>query len=199
LLRTLLHKIVARPLIYDWVQRLAGFEKTLSRLRPLFTGLSGQVVLDVGAGTGNYLQIMPSDIRYIWLDNDTEKLQGFKAKGRPALTLIGDATRIALQDGSVDVGFCCALSHHLSEKEISALFQELARVCRKKLIFLDAVYTPRSIASRLLWRYDRGSYPRSPQVLSELMTRSFNVVYKEEYTIHHSYVLWVGEPKRPPS
>jgi ubiquinone/menaquinone biosynthesis C-methylase UbiE len=196
LISGLLHEIVARPLIYDWVQRAAGFERTLKRLRPHFNELEGQTILDVGAGTGNYVQIMPASRRYIWMDNDPQKLQGFRAKALPGLTILGDATRIPLRDQSVDVVFCCALSHHLTDAEAGDLFRELARICRRKLIFLDAVDNPRSIMSRLMWKYDRGSHPRSAEHLHALIAESFKLVYCEEYSIYHSYRLWIGGPKR---
>lgn len=196
MIRALLHRVVANPVVYDCIQRLGGFEQTLRRLRPLFGQYGGQTILDVGAGTGNYIPIMPREMRYIWLDNDLRKLQGFKSKGLPGLALVGDATQIALRDDSVDVAFCCAVTHHLTDTEVIRLFRELARVCRNRLIFLDAIDKPDSFVSRVLWRYDRGSYPRPRDVLQQLMTRSFRIVHAEEYKVYHSYVLWVGEPKR---
>ncbi len=164
---------------------------------PSFEGLDGESVLDVGAGTGNYNKIMPAGIGYIWLDSDPQKLRGFRAKRLPGMMILGDAARIPLRDRSVDVALCFAMSHHLTDEEVSALFRELARLCRKTVIFMDAVDEPGSFASRLLWKYDRGSRPRTVATLRELITGSFNLTYTEQFKIYHSYVLWVGEPKNP--
>jgi len=139
---------------------------------------------------------MPAEVRYIWLDSDPQKLRGFRAKGLPGMMILGDAARIPLRDRSVDVALCFLMSHHLTDEELSALFRELARLCRNKMIFLDALNEPGSFVSRLLWKYDRGSHPRTVATLHELITGSFNLIYAEQFKIYHTYVLWVGEPKR---
>jgi ubiquinone/menaquinone biosynthesis C-methylase UbiE len=195
-LRALLRRIVAQPVIYDRVQRLAGLQETLQRLRPLLERFRDQTILDVGAGTGNCLQIMPPGARYVWLDNDPQKLHGFQSKGPLGLAMLGDATRLALRDESIDVALCCGMSHHLTDEKAAALFRELARVCRSHMIFLDAIAAPGSRTSNLLWKYDRGSHPRTGEVLRQLLSDSFHIVHAEQYKIYHTYVLCVGEPRR---
>ena len=70
-------------------------------------------MLDVGAGTGLYLALFPSTAKYIWLDNDREKLQGFQTRASAAVpAILGDGTRIGLHDKSVDYATCIAVTHH---------------------------------------------------------------------------------------
>jgi|SRR5581483_11407637 len=187
--------IAGQPFVYNAIQRLGGLDQTLRKLRPHFEGTENCSVLDLGAGTGNFRQIMPASIQYLWLDNDPLKLRGFRRRHDPGMSVLGDVTRIPLRDGSVDIVFCCAVSHHLAEEQIQMLFREMARTCRRKVIFLDAVWTPESTVSRLLWRYDRGSFPRSGDRLRELMAQSFDLIHNETYTIYHQYVLFAGTPK----
>jgi hypothetical protein len=47
-------------------------------------------------------------------------------------------------------------------------------------------------AGRVLWRLDRGSYPRSAEELQEKLERKFKVIHWEKYSIYHEYVFGIG-------
>jgi SAM-dependent methyltransferase len=185
-----LASVVARPAVYDLVQRLAGIETIFRRVRPTLAGSAGALVLDVGAGTGIVEPQLPSSARYVWLDSDPQKLQGFRTKSQ-APALLADATRIPLRDASVDWALSTAVSHHLDDAQLAQMLDELRRVS-KRVFFLDAVLSPRR-TSRLLWRYDRGRYPRQASVLRRELASRFHLLEDEEFTVHHTYLLVTGE------
>lgn len=192
-----LEAVSSRPRVYDMIQRLAGLRVTQKRLAPFVTQLDGCSVLDVGAGTGLIVSLLPPTARYIWLDNDPVKLSGFRQRaGDRARCVLADATRLCLRDGGVDVAVCIAVSHHLASGELEQVIGELARVTRRRLVFLDALDRPSSLMSRLLWGLDRGSFPRSPETLCEILARRFEMEHAERYTVYHEYMLWVGRPRR---
>jgi SAM-dependent methyltransferase len=195
MLKRIAHWLVANPTVYDWVQYLAGWEKVSRHLAPHLATLAGQSVLDVGAGTGNLARLLPPGTRYVWLDNDPTKLRGFNTKDIPGETILGDATRTGLADKSVDCAVCVALAHHISDVALPALFRELARVTRTRLILLDPVAHPTSRVSCWLWRFDRGGFPRLPAVLRDFVARDFEIEREELFTIYHHYLLLVARPK----
>ena len=192
----LLHRVVARPRVYDLLQTLLGARTSLKKLERLLANVGAITILDVGAGTGNGLRVLPREARYVWLDNDPQKLAGVERIGRPFLAILASATAIPLGPRSVDMALCVAMSHHLDDRQISQLFSELSRVCRDRLIFLDPVERAESLVSRLLWKYDRGSYPRRVAVLRELVQQRFQIEYEEEYSIHHHYWLCSARVRR---
>jgi ubiquinone/menaquinone biosynthesis C-methylase UbiE len=154
----------------------------------------GDVVLDVGGGTGGTISILPSLGAYIWLDNDPMKLKGFRRK-QPLLNgLLGDATRIPLRDKSVDDVLCVAVLHHLSDEQVSQFLREAARVARKRFILMDPVERAGSIVSRLLWKYDRGSYPRTIEALRSAMQTQFHIEHTEQFAVYHEYLICIGSP-----
>lgn len=164
------------------------------RLKPHFADAAEKTVLDVGAGTGLGMRVLPSSSRYVWLDVDTEKLKGFLAKHSGRQALLCDLAKVSLHDKSVDACLCVAVSHHLSDEQLPLLFSEMARVVKDKMVFLDAVEHP-SCISRLLWALDRGSYPRAEHVLRAAMEPWFDIAPSEHYAIFHHYVLYEGKPK----
>ncbi len=195
MLARILHRIVANPRVYDAVQKLAGRDLVLKRIEPHLTQAAGKTLLDIGGGTGEFARIVPPSATYIWLDNDRQKLSGLRAKFTGVRALLGDASQIALKDKSVDIATCIAMSHHLTDVQLSNAVREFARVCRSKLIFFDAMRQKTSQLSNLLWKYDRGSYPRSIEHLRREIERHFYIEHEERYSIYHHYWLCIGTPK----
>jgi ubiquinone/menaquinone biosynthesis C-methylase UbiE len=194
MLKSAAHALVSHPWVYDKVQRLVGSERVFGHLAPHVKRTQGDVVLDIGGGTGNVISVVPSPTDYIWLDSDPLKLQGFRRK-HPLLTgIIGDATSIPLKDKSVDDVLCTAVLHHLTNEQLPLFFQEAARVARKKLILLDAVERKTSIISRMLWKYDRGSHPRTVEALSAAMSVRFAIEQTERFEVLHEYLICIGRP-----
>jgi ubiquinone/menaquinone biosynthesis C-methylase UbiE len=193
-MRSLLHSIVAVPFVYDLVQRAAGWSKISERLALQVKDTSGQLVLDVGAGTGSGAELLPSGARYLWLDSDPQKLNGFKKKHPESLAILGDGSMICLQDKSVDVTLCLDVTHHIPDEYIASFLKEVRRVTRERLVFLDPLVW-NSKVSRLLWHYDRGSFPRPFQTLYEVLQKHFEIEYLECFSVYHHYILCVGRPR----
>jgi SAM-dependent methyltransferase len=185
-----LASVVARPAVYDLVQRLAGIETIFGKVRRPLAATAGGLVLDVGAGTGIVEPQLPSSARYVWLDSDPQKLRGFRAKSN-APALLADATGIPLRDACVDWALSIFVSHHLDDAQLGQMLNELRRVS-KRVFFLDAVLSPRR-TSRLLWRYDRGRHPRPADVLRRQLAARFSLLEDEEFTVRHTYLLLTGK------
>ncbi len=193
MLDRLLHKAVSNHRVYDLVQWAAGADKVRARLVPLLDGADNQSVLDIGAGTGALRSWLPRRCRYLWMDNDSEKLQGYLSRGG-GLAVLGSALQLGLADKSVDQALCVAVAHHLADAELLLAFHEIARVVKRKLIFLDPIDCPTRAASRLLWSIDRGSFPRSPEVLRRFLEESFVLEQAEVFTVLHRYFVCVARP-----
>ena len=191
----ILHRIAANPRVYDWIQYAVGCDQVFSRIQTHFIASPGRSILEVGAGTGLLRSYVPKDSRYLWLDSDPEKLAGFRHRNHTDPAVLGDATQICFADRSVDDSMCVSVTHHIPDDIVARLFSELARVTRHRLIFLDPVLaTP--LASRVLWSLDRGSFPRSPARLRELLSVDFDIQVDDEFAVVHRYLCCVATPKR---
>ena len=191
---TLLERIVHSTRLYDAAQFAAGAGLIRDRLRPRLQEVGNATVLDVGAGTGIYSACLPASARYIWFDKDPHKLRGFLRRGKGSPAVIGDATRIGLADKSVDYAMCTHVAHHLDDQQFVRFLAELARVTRRRIIVQDAIGNA-GVASRVLWRVDQGSYPRSRAQLLDALGRRFQIDHTEEYARFHRYLLVVGTPR----
>jgi ubiquinone/menaquinone biosynthesis C-methylase UbiE len=195
MIRQILHRIVSMPGVYDFTQWFFGNTECSRRLATHLKNGGAYLVLDAGGGTGNCRPLFPASSTYLLLDEDAEKLRGFRVKNLPGHAILGNVAAIPLRNSSVDVGLCVALSHHVSDGDLDKILRELARVVSGKFVFLDAVERKDSFMSRVLWRYDRGEYPRTSQVLVSALEKFFKVEYQENFHIQHHYLLCVCKPK----
>jgi ubiquinone/menaquinone biosynthesis C-methylase UbiE len=190
--------LVENPGLYDFVQRAAGAEQTRERLAPVLGGFTGSV-LDVGAGTGNWSDLLPASTRYVALDSDERKLGQLRRKHPGTETILAEATAIPVGDNTFEHGLCVALSHHLSDDQLPALFLELQRVVSRRLVFLDAVRVDAgrgAIRSRAMWAIDRGSHPRDEGTLRVALEPYLEIERAETYDVYHRYLLVVASPRR---
>jgi ubiquinone/menaquinone biosynthesis C-methylase UbiE len=198
-LHRLLHAVASKPAVYDLIQRSLG-SGTVNRELNAKAGAfrTGSWLVDVGGGTGLSSDLDLEYRHYVCLDVDPVKLSGFRHKHPSGLAVQGDAVRLPILDRSVDLVICRAVSHHLDDSTLPGLFSEAARVLRPdgRFVFLDAVVAPQRWRSRLLWRYDRGSYPRTDELLRRMFESAFRVVSWTRFAVHHEYVVGVGEPRR---
>lgn len=195
--RRLVRSAIGNPRLYDLLQELLGGKAIATRMRRELRDLDGgATVLDVGAGTGMVQKLMPDGTKYIWLDNDRHKLKGFLARSTSAFAVLGDAARLPMAEGAVEWTVMVAVTHHLPDDVLGRCLGEAARVTRDRFVFVDAVRGPR-IRSRLLWKADRGRFPRTEPELVTALSETFDFSRIECFSGIHDYVLCVGSPRRP--
>jgi SAM-dependent methyltransferase len=187
----LFERILGNAVLYDTVQRAAGMERLRRRLSPVLRRLEPGTLLDVGAGTGSFYDLLPAPVRYVPLDIDRRKLERLHAKHPNVKGVLGSATALPFEDRAFDYTLCTNVAHHFSDADFERMVGELARVTTRQLVFVDPLWMDR-VASRILWGIDRGSSPRSYQQLVERLSLRFEAEHVEAFTILHRYLLFVG-------
>ncbi len=200
-MKGLMHRIVARPAVYDALQTVAGVAYSDRRVRKAmwqWIPLNPEsTVLDVGGGTGRARTLWPESVNYVLIDNDEEKIEGFRQKGFSGEAICADATELPFETATVAVAMVSAVTHHLPPGVPEPVLAELHRVLKPngRLLFLDAVWRPWRPVGRLLWHFDRGSYPRTAEELRQLLDDRFEIVSWETFSIFHRYILAVARPR----
>ena len=189
-----LHQLAALPWVYDRIQTLAGHDRVLKRLSQEIAPLNPNVVVDIGGGTGMARNLFAADCRYICLDMEMPKLKGFRSRAPRGLAVLGDATSMPIIDGCADAVVCKSVTHHLTDLMLDHALDESRRVLRAggHMILFDAVLNRQRLAGKVLWRLDRGSYPRTEEELHKKVKSRFKLVHWEKFAIYHEYVLGIG-------
>jgi SAM-dependent methyltransferase len=205
MLKRVLHMIAANPLVYDLAAAVLGGRVSDARLRAQAASLirdrslAAPVVLDVGGGTGRLAAIWPPTTRYVCLDPDQAKLRRLGERRRGGLAVVASGDRLPFGDASADAILMVAVSHHLDDELFARALREARRVLRPhgRFIYFDAVWNPRHLVGRLIWRYDRGAFPRPLADLNQRLLLQFTLHERERYVGVHDYCVWVGAPRQP--
>jgi SAM-dependent methyltransferase len=188
-------RLLESTLLYDVVQRTAGIEALRTRLSPILERFEPGTLLDVGAGTGAFFDVVPPHVRYTPLDLDPQKLERLYRKHGIRDGIVADASALPLAADSFDYTLCTNVAHHLSDCDFGSLIDGLARVTRRDVAFLDAVRDG-GLTGSLLWKLDRGSHPRRSDDLVSALDARLVRRSVERFTVRHTYVLYVGSPGR---
>lgn len=183
------------PRVYDAIQFLAGRHVIDRRVRRILAHAAGATVLDVGAGTGTIAGLLPAGAEYWALDNDPAKLERLARKVPDARRLLRSAVDTGLEDAAADWTVCIDVAHHLDDEQLPRFVDELARVTRGRLVFVDPLWSQRPSLGRVLWRYDRGAHPRTRERLLSALQARFDVESVERFRAIHRYVLCVCRPR----
>ena len=197
MIRSLIHKIVANPFVYDLVQFLTGAEITNKRIKLRLAKVDAAVIVDIGGGTGSMMDLFPKQALYICLDIDEQKLEGYRAKYPNKPAVLGDATTAPIATASVDLVVCKFLSHHIPDDRVDYLLRECYRILRPTgtLLFVESLRNDRRFRSRFLWKYDRGSFPRTGAEVRQLVEKNGVIAYAEEFEFAHQHIILEARPQ----
>ena len=108
--------------------------------------------------------------------------------------ILADATAVPHRSNSIDVVLCVNVSHHLTDALLERLLTESMRVLKTSgtFLFFDAVWQPRRLGGRLLWKCDRGRYPRTVEHLRGMILNYYHISYQQSLFIVHEYFMCVG-------
>jgi len=196
MLRRTLHYLVSFPWVYDRVQWFFGLAEVTAHVVPFLEHTANSYTVEVGAGTGNWAHLLPPTATYLWLDNDPQKLAGFRAKYPDGAALLCDVATLSLREKSVDYVLSFAVIHHLDDEQLKCFLAEVARVVRKGLILLEPLQSEGLLVSKLLWHYDRGSFPRDLASLREALEEHYHIDGTDEFSVYHAYTVCHCSPKK---
>jgi SAM-dependent methyltransferase len=132
---------------------------------------------------------------YLCLDIDLAQVRF--AKNRGADALVGDAARMPISSGAIDLVVMRAVSHHLTDQAFAMMIDESCRVLKPggRLLFLDAIWARSWVPGRLLWRIDQGTHPRTEDQMAKVLESHFELERRMTYAVHHRYFLALARPK----
>lgn len=159
------------------LNRLFGGRGVLARrVPPLLARLPPGApveVLDVGSGAGDLCRFLVEGVRRLgrpvrlYSADYHPQIQGYARRHCAAYPEIrflrGDARRLPLRDGAVDLALCTLALHHFLDPDAAAVLAELGRVARRWVVVSDlrrghvgwaAVWLATRFTTNPLTRYD---------------------------------------------
>ncbi len=135
---------------------------------------SDAVILDVGCGTGQLSRHFKR-YRYLGVDIDRRFAQTAMNWHHMAYAVM-DARFLGIRTNSVDLVLISGLLHHMDDRDVRRVLQEIGRVLRTNgisIIMEDKPVSPfRDPAAWLIHRWDAGSHYRTAQEYRALLPPS---------------------------
>lgn len=177
--------------LFDPVQRLFNgyfWKETKHRFRKYFSGR----LLDLACGTGELVDhIKPKE--YLGLDINERYVQyAKKYRKRPGVNFIVADIIKANFSPDFETAVLISASHHLSDRELRALFLSLQKKRLKTILIIDGL--PRKPFTRFLEYLDAklggGSYFRSEDELAKILSPYFKIEKKGRYSVKGSFYVY---------
>ena len=177
-----LRAALSLPSVYDFVQNLVGAARARRELSAHYLRAeSGQLFVDVGCGTGEMLDFLPTGVRYVGFDLSQRYIDSarrrYGERARFECLDVAEAGRLEIRD--VDIALAFGLLHHLDDHEVLGLLQTLARLLgpQGRILTIDPTLSPgQHPVAAFVARRDRGQNVRSPDAYRALAAQVFDRV-----------------------
>jgi ubiquinone/menaquinone biosynthesis C-methylase UbiE len=156
--------------IYSLFQNVAGARRARQWLADNVWKCSGaEKVVDLGCGTGDVLEHLPSNVRYVGIDISEDYVELARRRfGDRGVFLVGTARTFLERDDSelmnADLMVCNGVLHHLDDEEVLDVLRLAAKILRPegRLTCFEPTYVShQSRFSRWIMSRDRGKNIRS--------------------------------------
>ena len=137
---------------------------------------AGDVIVDVGCGTGDALRYLTSFKAYYGFDIDARAIETARSRavGRPDVTF--EARQVTTEDLASlqpSLVILAGLLHHMDDEQAVRLLEELAASPSiRRIATQDVVFLPGERVSNLLARLDRGRFVREEGGYRALVERA---------------------------
>jgi len=201
--------ILSLPFFYNLLQNGLGAAKARKTLVTEYLPKRQELsLLDIGCGTGEILDYLPSDTRYTGFDASeayiAQATRRYGQRGSFVTGLVG-STELDKLD-KFDVVLAYGVLHHLDEHDANKLFETAASALKPDgiVITVDPCFTPhQSRVAHWLISHDRGQNVRSENGYRQLGLTYFNDVssfprHDMLYVPYTYLIMSCSNPKQPP-
>jgi ubiquinone/menaquinone biosynthesis C-methylase UbiE len=175
----ILYKMLEDPKVYDLSQKLLGGDRVFRTIKEAIavhlSGISYNNVLDVGCGTGLFMDCFKG--KYTGIDINQEYIRRAEAKGK-GVFLVADATVLPFVSETFDLIFTLGLLHHLDTQDRKKMLDEMKRICKTDgYIFIMDGLVPSNrlnVIGYILAKLDRGRFKMKIKEFKEMIETSYS-------------------------
>ena len=174
--------LLALSTFYDSFQHAVGAYKWRQRvIENHITPLCNETtrILDIGCGTGEILDYIPSQAQYFGFDRNQDYISSAKSRfaNRNAEFVCKDVNKNSIsKHGNFDIALAIGILHHLDDMIAEELFETAYNSLNEGGMFLalDPVYTQnQSAAAKYIVGKDRGQAVRTDAAYLKLAEKHF--------------------------
>lgn len=176
------HSILNLPFVYRFSQFLFSDPKAKQNLQKLCETTGNSVVYDIGCGTGAATSYINSTCFYYGFDiseNYIKKAKELHTSRKNTYFVNDEFNEISSkQIKNCDLVIMMGVMHHLSDENLSKLFQNILDKMNKsgRLVTIDPVFLKKQrVMSKLLISQDRGKSVRFEEGYMKIISQFFQI------------------------
>jgi SAM-dependent methyltransferase len=172
--------ILSVPWVYNLWGTLLGSRKACLRLaNDYMQARPEERILDIGCGTGAFLDSLPGGVHYTGFDLSEDYIREARTTYGDRATFVHAAVgeKPDLGEGCFDLAIAVGVLHHLDDPEANALFELAASALKPggRVVTIDPVFDERqSRTARWLISRDRGQNVRTRDSYQDLVSGAFS-------------------------
>ena len=176
--------LLSHPVFFNGIRAIiAGDQrKTKEFVKNNLMKYGVKTVLDVGCGTGDFVEAMPGDIAYLGIDMNKKYIAFAKKefKQKNIKFVVKDVTQKSFYaNKKFDAVIFVSMLHHLSDDELAEMLPVIKKITKKVVIVVDLIPNPEGFWRRFMVRLDQGKYIRPREEKIKILSRYFKVKKKE--------------------
>jgi 2-polyprenyl-3-methyl-5-hydroxy-6-metoxy-1,4-benzoquinol methylase len=172
------------PSVYDIYQWLIGLSKARQYIiDKYFYFFQNCNLLDIGCGTGTFVEHLPPGVRYTGIDINEAYIQSAKKnyadKGTFIHLDVNSIDNIGLKENQYDIILLYGVLHHLDDTEVKKTLSSAKKFLKNSgyVITIDGTYIEgQSKIAKYILSKDRGQYVRFDHAYKKLAEECFSNV-----------------------
>ena len=176
--------VLAKPTIFNVIRYIiAGSqENTKQFVEKTLRKYKAKTVLDIGCGTGDFADAVPSKTNYLGVDINKQYIMfaNDKYASKQKKFLLQDVREKSFyKNKKFDGVLLVSMMHHLSNKELQELLPIVKKIVKKTVIVADIIPDPPGFLRKLMVKFDQGKYIRPQKEKIAILKKYFKIVRTE--------------------
>ena len=175
------NNLLNTPLLFNIVRSIlvGGKRRMYNEIRTAVNAQSGDEILDIGCGTGEFAFLFNDSINYTGIDMNKDFLDHASSVYKNKKFILMDATKMNFKKNEFDTVLLLSFIHHFPEDLLDKILKEVNKV-GKKFIILDPIPRKYNPLSRLFYALDRGDFIRKKEEQLRILSKHLTLDdYKE--------------------
>lgn len=151
-----------------------NFKQEKKIISKYFSTKPGELVLDLGCGTGEFSPMFPRD-GYVGIDISPANIE-YASRHYQKKFLVADGKRLPFADGYFSKVLVVGVFHHLSESDLEKVMSEIRRVLKPqgRLLVMEDTRCNNPVIT-FLQSFDQGAFVRTGSAWKEIFFRGWNI------------------------
>lgn len=176
--------LLSQPFIFNKLRRIiAGDQKnTKNFVKKNLLKYHVKSVLDVGSGTGDFVNCIPKNSLYLGIDTNPKFIDfsNNNYDNGNVRFLVQDVTEKGFyQNKKFDAVLLISMLHHLSDEDLEEILSIVKKITKKVIIIADIIPDPPGIMQKIVVQLDVGKFVRPREEKLKTLGKYFRIVEVE--------------------